>query len=91
MRVPQSRCGNATVILRGFDPNEPLHAPSLTRFRDEKIPLRVHGEVMRDVELPSPVSRSAKRTQDLQRSSVEDIHLLVGCIDHECKPLLWIA
>src|SRR6267143_6746337 len=69
---------------------ELLDALALVRFGNKKVALRVDGQVVGAVELPSPTTGAAKRADDLQRLAVEDIDLLIGAVGHDQERLFRI-
>src|SRR2546428_780691 len=59
---------------------ELLDAFAFVRFGDEEVALRIDGEVVRAVELASPVPRTAEFADHLQRLPLEDVDALIRAV-----------
>ena len=79
-----------SLPLLGSNLNELLDPLSLVCFRNEDISLRVHGEIVRTIELSCPMPGPAERIEHFERFAIQHIHLLIRSVVHERKPLLRI-
>src|SRR5437762_1079325 len=68
-----------------------LDALPLVGLGDEEIAAGIDGEIVRAVELSSPVAGAAERADHCERLPIEHVDLLVGAVGHDQELLLRVG
>ena len=80
MHEPKSTASKDTYLIASGD-DKLLRSAIGADFRRVDIALRIHGQVVKDIELPRRIASAPESCQDFERLSIENSNL---CITQIC-------